>query len=331
MARRCLPVLADRLRGCRARCRGRARDAGFTLIELVVVMGVLSVLFGIAVGFLGRTDPQQVADSVLRGELRAAQLTARAEGLPTEVLVTPGRDGASATVQSRLLQPVVVFHCEPDERVLDELLRGLYGGDDEPQGRFGHARQPKAGDTAPLVRWPVPQPLVELGEGFALRLDLRLDERRGGTVARLGSCLELLLDGDGRPHARLRLSGGTAGAANLAALRSPLQVPLQRWVTLEVGCDGQHAWLAMDGRSLDRAVADGRPQLPGDAVFDVMPGDAPVPAAVDEVRLYAYTMAPAQTLPNVLQPERAYRLRFDARGEAIGNHDVALRLPQERP
>lgn len=305
--------------------------AGFSLIELLVVMGVLGVLFGIAVGFLGRTDPQQVGESILRGELRAAQLTARAEGLPTEVLVVPGRDGDSATVQSRLLQPVVVFHCEPDERVLDEQLRGLYGGEDEPFGRFGHARRPKAGNQAPLVRWPVPQPLVDIGEGFALRLDLRLDERQGGVVARLGAGLELLLDGDGRPHARLRFSGGDAGGATLVALRSALQLPLQRWITLELGCDGQSAWLAMDGRELDRAAAEGRPQLPPDSVFDVAPGDAAVPAVVDEVRLYSYALAPAQTLPNVLQPDRSYRLRFDARGEPLGNHAVRLLMPEGRP
>lgn len=310
-------------------CAPLACAAGFTLIELLVVMGVLGVLFGMAVGILGRTDPQMVAESVLRGELRAAQMTARAEGLPTEVLVLPGRDGASATVQSRLLQPVVVFHCEPDERVLDEVLRGNYGGEDEPHGRFGHARKPRSGSPAPLVRWAIPQPLVDLGEGFALRLDLRCDERQGGVLARLGSALELLLDGEGRPHARLRVSGGTAGAANLATLRSTLPVPLRRWLTLEVGCDGQHAWLTLDGRELDRAVADGRPLVPADSVLDVWPGDGALAGAVDEVRLYAYSLAPAQFLPNALQPARAYRLRFDARGEAIGSHAVQLQLPQE--
>ena len=40
-------------------------QAGFTILELLVVTGVLAVLFGIGIGFLGRTDPNQVAASIL--------------------------------------------------------------------------------------------------------------------------------------------------------------------------------------------------------------------------------------------------------------------------
>ena len=56
------------------------RAAGFTLFELLVVIAILSVLTGLSVGFLGKTDPTMVANAVLGGELRAAQLSARAEG-----------------------------------------------------------------------------------------------------------------------------------------------------------------------------------------------------------------------------------------------------------
>ncbi|MFY9340926.1 MAG: prepilin-type N-terminal cleavage/methylation domain-containing protein, partial [Planctomycetota bacterium] len=65
------------------------RSAGFTLLELLVVIGVLSVLMGLSVGYLGKTDVSAIANSVLAGELRAAQMTARVEGAPTEVLVRP--------------------------------------------------------------------------------------------------------------------------------------------------------------------------------------------------------------------------------------------------
>src|SRR5262245_56197212 len=115
-----MPLATARPRPSTRQTLGRG---GFTLLELLVVMGVISVLFGVAIGFLGRTDPQMIADSMIAGETRAAQMTARAEGLPTEVWIRPGTDGGPATVQARLLQPVLTFHLEPGEDVLAESLR----------------------------------------------------------------------------------------------------------------------------------------------------------------------------------------------------------------
>lgn len=317
-------------RGLPGACR-RAGQVGFTLLELMVVCGVLAVLFGLAVGFLGRTDPRSVADSVLNGELRAAQWTARAAGLPTEVLVTPGVDGQSATVRSRLLEPVVSFHFEPDEPVLDPSLRPSLGGESVPQGRFGHARRNVEGEAAPLLRWPAPPAIVNLEEGFALRCDLYLESRDQGVVMRWGGVVELRLDGDSRPSARLKLTGGTALASAVATLEGELALPLRRWCTIDVACDGRECWLTLDGRELDRAVADGAPLQDESDVFDVSPGDSPVPGIVDEVRVFAYSFGPVQRLPVELQPDRPYRIEFDPRGEPLGSTDVRLVNLGEQP
>src|SRR5687767_6237770 len=134
---------------CPSRPDPMPRHAGFTLLELLIVIGVLSVLTGLSLGYLGRTDVTAVANSVLAGELRAAQLTARSEGVATEVLLRPGADNQPATVQARLLQPVVTFHFEPNEVSLDESLRPVVAGEDVPGGRFGHARRPKLDDKLP--------------------------------------------------------------------------------------------------------------------------------------------------------------------------------------
>ena len=75
------------------------------------------------------TGPGVMASSIAIDKLMTKYIW-RAEGLPTEVFVRPGQDGASASVQSRLLQPVVTFHLEPGEGVLDESLRPTVGGED---------------------------------------------------------------------------------------------------------------------------------------------------------------------------------------------------------
>lgn len=308
-----------------------ARAAGFTMLELLVVAAVLSVLMGLGIGFLGRTDPYQVANAILSGELRSAQMTARAEGVPTEVLVRPGADGESASVQSRLLQPIVTFHCEPRERVLDESLQATFGGEDVAQGRFGHARRSRAGDTTPLLRWPVSRRIADFRDGLVLRVDLWLEQRSACTVLQLGNAVELILDEDLRPQGRLRLTGGSANAANSASLRAGVGLPVQRWCTLEIACDGRHAWLVLDGREIAQAVADGQPMVDDQAVLDVGPAERPIPGILDEVRVLAYVLGSPQLLPNQLQPDRSYRLQFDARGETIGSHAVRLLLPEERP
>ena len=296
--------------------RPRPCSRGFTLLELLVVMGVISVLLGLAVGFLGRTDPQQIADSIIAGETRAAQMTARAEGLPTEVWIRPGTDGGPASVQARLLQPVLTFHLEPGEDVLDESLRPTLRGDDVIQGRFGHARKSRDGERAPLLSWPAVPDVIDLREGFVIRLDLWLEQRVAGTVLRLQPAVEVQLDDAGKPRARFRLR--TMGNENTssAAVASQLSLPLKKWCTLDIGCDGRWAWMTVDGRELGRTVAEGTMQQDPKGVLEVSPAEEPLRGIVDEIRLFVYAFSPPQYLPAGMLPDGAFRFAFDARGDA---------------
>jgi prepilin-type N-terminal cleavage/methylation domain-containing protein len=302
--------------------------AGFTLLELLIVIGVLSVLMGLSLGYIGKTDVSAVANSILAGELRAAQLTARAEGVPTEVLLRPGREGEASTVQSRLLQPVVSFHFEPRSPVLDESLRPTIGGDDVPSGRFGHARRPRAGDRTPVLRWTPPQSALDLRDGFVVRLDVMLDRREQATVLRYLPALELTLDAEARPRARVRMHGQGGVGTMTATVTSQIGLPVARWCTLDVGCDGRMLWLTLDGREIATAPAEGTPQQDADAVFEVAPGDAAIPGACDEVRWFVYGFASPQNLPREIVLPRELRFRFDARGEATEQPVVNFSLPE---
>lgn len=304
-----------------------APAAGFTLLELLVVIGVLSVLTGLSLGFLGRTNPESIAASVLAGETRAAQMTARAEGVPTEVWVRPGRDGESATVQARLLQAVASFHFEPGEGVLDESLRPVLGGEAVANGRFGAARKNREGERSAVLRWPLAPARVDLREGFVIRLDVWLDHRGQATVLRLGQVVEFGLDDQLRPRARLRLQGAT-GETVLATMAGETALPLRTWCTLDIACDGASAWITHDGREVARTAAEGSMQQEQDLALEVSPGEAPVPGLVDEVRVFVYGFAPPQYLPNELQPQRNYRFAFDSRGEPIERPTVQYVQPE---
>lgn len=301
---------------------------GFTLLELLVVIGVISVLVGIGIGYLGRTDPETVAASILAGARREAQMTARAEGVPTEVWVRPGGGRGPATVQARLLQPAVTFHFEPGQPVLDERLRPEVAGRDVENGRFGHARRPVEGEKLPLLRWRVDALVADLRDGFVLRVDLLLDRRDACVIAELPPLLDIRLDEALLPRARLKLRG-EGGENVLATVGGQLPLPLSRWATLEFGCDGQTAWLAVDGREDGRVPAVGTPQVEPDAQFALSPPSAPLPGSVDELRWLVFAFAPAMDLPPELEPVRAYRFLYDVRGEPATDPKIQWKAPED--
>ena len=98
------------------------RAAGFTLLELLVVLAVMAVLTGIGVGILqrGSTD-LDLALSILRDQMRVASNSAVARGLPTEVEVVPGED--RFWLRTQVSSAVGFWHLEPDERWFDRRLR----------------------------------------------------------------------------------------------------------------------------------------------------------------------------------------------------------------
>ena len=85
---------------------------GFTLLELIIVMVILSTLFGVGVGaFRGLTNPDQLARQQISEALHGARLFARSEGNPAQVLVSPKQH----TVSAWGLRRVGDWHFETDE------------------------------------------------------------------------------------------------------------------------------------------------------------------------------------------------------------------------
>ncbi|MFY9343798.1 MAG: hypothetical protein WAT39_15015, partial [Planctomycetota bacterium] len=177
-------------------------------------------------------------------------------------------------------------------------------------------------------RWSPPRSVLDLRDGFVARLDLWLGSRGQATVLRYLPAVELNLDEEGRPRARLRLQGlGGVGSA-IASVASELALPVARWCTLDVGCDGKVAWLTLDGRELGRSPAEGTPQQEPDSVFEVAPGGN-LAGMVDEVRWFVYQFSPPQNLPAEIQLTRGYRFAFDARGEYTERPALSFEQPEE--
>ncbi|MGA0059615.1 MAG: prepilin-type N-terminal cleavage/methylation domain-containing protein [Planctomycetota bacterium] len=317
-------------RGARAPGCAAAHAAGFTLLEMLVVMALIGVLMGMGVGFLRRTgDDFEIALAAIRAATRAAQLTARTRHLPAEVVLDPGQDGP-ASVRARILEPVGHWHMEEDPR--DDESAGVPSevrGTVEP-GRFGMARRSEESSRSALLTVRAGTlPVFDLRDGFAIRVDLKLEAAEEAVIARLGEgFVDLRLDADLRPVAKIvgtEGGGRSAGSVTLAGTRA---LSLHAWHTLELVHDRSHLRLLLDGREIGRETARLPVLQSASDVLEVSPADGPVQGLVDEVLVLAYTLSPPQRMPVGLQlAADPSVVRFDAEGDLDG--PCAFRLTVE--
>ncbi len=326
----------------RSRLDGTARSpaAGFTLIELMAVLAILSVLMGLGVGFLTRRgSSMDLATAIVRDQVRFAAVSAKTRGAPTELLVVGGAEGAAPALRVRGLEPVGTWHAERGERQVQDALRGEVRGTYEP-GRFGDALRFDPGTRSAILRVPTQgRPVWTLTDGFLLRLDLRLEEREGATVAQLGRAFTLAIDGEGHAELRLALSSsgqagsgqrGATGQGNVKTLRTARTLPLLKWLTLEVVHDGQHVALVVDGEEAARTAAEGAPFQRADDWFEISPPAAPIAGLVDEIQLWAYTLADAVDLPiGVSLADTPMSMRFLPGGAPLEPYVVTLKTDDQ--
>jgi hypothetical protein len=297
-----------------------------TLLELLVVAGILSVLMGLGVGFLRRSDGLPEARSAIVGMLRMAALDARTRGLPTEVLLTPGVDGGLGTVRARGLDPVLLSTFDPGQRFLDANLAPVLGGEDYLQGRYGHARTTRAGDPSAALRLQLSKQDADFSDGFALRVDVKLLRRGPGQLLRLGSAIQVQLDDDGRPRARLTTLDDAGRGGVTTTLASQVALPVGRWCSFELAADSNRAWIAIDGRIAAEQDQRERLRQQKDDVLEVLPGNDGVVAAVDELQLFAYTITQSSNLPEGAVLKKAVRVAFDAQGEPMAPPEILFQM-----
>ncbi len=306
----------------------RARRAGFTLLELLVVLAVVATLMGVGVGFLqrGATD-LDAALLTVGDQIRVAATTARARSLPTEVQATGGRDGAPVRIHVRGLRHVGSWHFEEGERPFDRRLTPQLSGHAEP-GRFGQARRHDLDSGAALLTVHNREGALALGTGFAVRVDVRPDSYGAAIVVRYGRAFTLSLDPDLVPQAAVTLAGTADNPGTTVQLTARWPLRLSQWAALELNHDGREVSLLVDGQLVAREVAGGRPFDRSGAVLEVSPGTDAFDGLVDEVQLLAYEDGDLQLLPVgvEVQPAPPWRLAFGRDGALVEPQEFAFSL-----
>ena len=127
------PAPQPRFERCPVGARRPAARAGLTLIELVVVMGLIGVLLGAGIGMLSTLNlGERAAIGLVQNVIRAARNTALARSSPAIVRI----DRAAGTISAEGTQVVGTWHFEDERMRGGRQLDGRIGGAEVVSGGY---------------------------------------------------------------------------------------------------------------------------------------------------------------------------------------------------
>ncbi|MEZ5978141.1 MAG: LamG-like jellyroll fold domain-containing protein [Planctomycetota bacterium] len=160
---------------------------GLTLLELLLVMTILGIVFGLSLGAITGMDLAKGADAeVLRGALRAARTAALAERHPAAMFVETDEETGHVSLVVQRMRTVGTWHFErPDGRGTDELTaEPLQGARQVEDGFIGSALSfYGAGRGARAEIALQTQSRYDVRDGVSIEAMIRVEDvRSGGTV-----------------------------------------------------------------------------------------------------------------------------------------------------
>jgi prepilin-type N-terminal cleavage/methylation domain-containing protein len=296
-----------------------ARRSGFTLIELVVVMGVIALLLGAGVGLVARLKvADRAAVGVVENVIRAARNWAVAREAGARVRI----DRAAGRIQAFGLSVVGTWHFEALPITGAFGQEGtLLGGELIEDGFTGRALSFVGQPSRSRVEIPAQvDPAFDLARGFSVACAVRVQGDEGGELLQIGDSVGLgvaqgggvqawiapeVVGEDGEPR-----RGGRVSVATPAGLLRP-----GRWAQVELQYDRRALRLIVDGAPVARADEDARVwRLEGPLVLS--PTSAPFPGAVDALVVAAVAGDEARDLPKgvTFDPATPAEIVFDAGG-----------------
>lgn len=223
--------------------RRRPTADGLTLVELLIVMGVLAVLMGIGVGAVARLDTgERRVVAQIKDALARARTFALSESAPARVVVDP-RAGLVYGLGAR--------------RVGNWHFEGGRGDGWPVEARLEAARPVRDGVIGGAVellaesslRIPA-RPAFRSPDGFALDVWLMPDDAfRPMTILEEAGSWRVGFDRDGVLEVELVLRG-PAETGPHRALYPDARLPADRWTRLSVAFDGHALSVALDGERL---------------------------------------------------------------------------------
>jgi len=282
----------------------RARRAGFTLVELLLVIALIGVVLGIGLGAIARLDlGEQTALAQVQNTLRAARNHAVAQRAPARVRFDPARN----TLQAEGQQTIGTWRFEADHASGAFGLDGAaLGGHGDEHGFHGRAWSFVGEGPGARLEFPVhADPACDLRHGFRVACALRVEPEGGGAVLALGESLGLESDESGVVRAWFvpevvdehgePTRGGKLTLASASGLLRP-----GRWSEVEFAYDRRVFTLSVD-RRVAVLVFEDAPVWRAEGPLVLSPARQPWPGAIDDLVLATVRLGEEVVLPGKVQ------------------------------
>jgi prepilin-type N-terminal cleavage/methylation domain-containing protein len=293
-----------------------ARAAGgFTLLELLVVLGLFAVLFGISVGLfkkVGMGRAQAVAQ--VKDAIRAARTFA----IEQSATATVDFDVAGGRVIASGFVSVGNWHFEDDRSAGWPTDADLTGGativDD---GAIGRALK-LSGDSRGFVTLGR-SPSFDPDQGVLIDLFLRVPAGTDAPLVSKGKAYALSVTSDDGIAFTVRArEGGMLGKSEgeLRSIALSRCFRPDRWSRVQASYDGRRMLVVVDGREFGRREFDSRLTLWPDPESPLMVGgpEDRFDGEIDELRLASTVINEAPPLPDGVKLDKPESIHFGPNG-----------------
>jgi len=277
-----------------------ARHAGFTLVELVVVMGIIAILLGVGVGLIARLNVGDRASvGIVHSVLRSARNWSVARDAPARVRI----DAKSRTVQAFGLAVIGTWHFEASPVRGAFGVEGVsFGGHIVTDGFTGAALSFVGEPKSSRVEMPVHlDPAYDLSRGFSIRCAVRPARDDGGDLLAIGETAGIETSDDGSIRAWFapvivsqdgeRRRGSRLVLATNGGLLRP-----GRWSEVEVQYDCRNMRIDVDGSTV-ALLAESAAPWTVEGPLAISPSTSPFPGAIDALVIAAVSGEERRELP----------------------------------
>ena len=284
-------------------CAASGRAAGLTLLELMIVMGLLAMIVGVGAGmFAGLNPGERTAVGLVQNLLRTAHNSAVARSAPARVRI----DRETGALTAEGMEVIGTWHFESaDMRGANEMDGVALSVSDTaitPRGYQGSAVSFAGEPPGARVEFPIQtDPAYDFELGFAIELAVRLESYGAAPMIDVGGAVSVEAARLGALEASFfaltvdRL-GQLARGARVSVETPPGVLRTGRWVRLRVVYDRRALRVFADGVEV-AAVWESSSVWRVEGPLVLSGGRSPFPGAIDNLVVSAVTGEQRAALP----------------------------------